>query len=233
MQVPTSKISWKPSFRIIASKFPPLGIFERVAEPGEWDDLLLLEAMTDPSVGLMIAHLQRMPEVERYKGNLAGRIMAPFVILDQTTGGRFNNSSLGAYYACKSLETAIHETVFHAEKFLVNGKVAETQNLDQLVISADIAGEFHDVRGMQLQLKDVYASHDYLSSQSFAVELKIENQSNGIAYSSLRHKKGECIAVFTPSLIKNAVEIQQLSYHWNGVRITGYFSISKFIDLDA
>lgn len=231
MRIPTSHVSWKPSFRIISNRFPPIHFFERIADPADWEVLLELESLTDPSALDSVGNLAVVPVADRITGPGAGRVMPSFTFLDQNyAGSRFSNSQFGAYYASSDLETAIAETVHQREQFMREHDIIKAQELDQLVILADISGEFHDIRDLTAQLLEVYQLNDYAASQALATRLKNDN-SNGIVYQSVRFKAGECIAVFRPTVVSNAREERHLTYLWDGTRITAYFEKQNFQEM--
>lgn len=231
MQIPSTQISWMPSFRIISDRFPSVNFFERIADPADWEALLEIESLTDPSAINSVGNLAVVPIEDRISGPGAGRVMPSFTFLDQSPpGSRFSNSQFGAYYASNNLVTAIAETVHNRQNFLHHHNITAPQELDQLVILADIAGEFHDIRDLTAELPEVYNPNDYAASQVLATRLRNDN-SNGIVYKSIRHTAGECIAVFRPPVISNAREERNLTYIWDGTRITGHFVKQSFQEL--
>ena len=46
--IPVSRVEWKGAVRIIRSAFPPIDLFERVADPVDWDALHAIESLTNP-----------------------------------------------------------------------------------------------------------------------------------------------------------------------------------------
>lgn len=231
MQIPTSQISWTPSYRIISDRFPPVNFFERIADPADWEALLELESMTDPSSMNSVGDISNIPIEDRITGPGAGRIMPSFIFLDQTPmGSRFSNNQFGAYYASNDLETAIAETINNRERFMHDHKIMAAQELDHLIILADITGSFHDIRNLRNELPEVYNPNDYAASQTLATRLRNDN-SNGIVYQSIRRTAGECIAVFRPPVISNAREDRHITYIWDGTRITGHYEKNRFQEI--
>src|SRR5689334_8160461 len=43
-----SEVRWQPCFRTIPSRFPTIHLFERIADPADWDALYWLESLTNP-----------------------------------------------------------------------------------------------------------------------------------------------------------------------------------------
>ena len=48
MKLQLARITWTPSWRIIPSRFPPIDLFERIADPADWEALIQLESLTNP-----------------------------------------------------------------------------------------------------------------------------------------------------------------------------------------
>jgi hypothetical protein len=92
--------------RIVASRLPTIHLFERVADPADWDALYKLESMTNPRLREQVGELSLVPVVDRVSGPNASVVMAPFTHLSPQ-GTRFTDGHFGAYYAAESVDTAI------------------------------------------------------------------------------------------------------------------------------
>ena len=113
----TARILWTPCWRIIPSRFPPIQLFERVADLADLEAIIALEAMTNPRLRDEIGDIQLVPPEERIAGPGTSVIMAAFTHLNPA-GSRFSDGSYGVYYAGMTLETAIRETTHHREAFM-------------------------------------------------------------------------------------------------------------------
>ena len=110
-------IDWPQAWRIIASRYPPINLFERLtADAAVWDALIALEQLTNPRVRDEVGDIALVPPEERVSGPGASYVMAAFTHLNPK-GSRFSDGGFGVYYAAAALETAIAETVFHFEVF--------------------------------------------------------------------------------------------------------------------
>jgi hypothetical protein len=65
---PLAPVDWKPCFRIIPSRFPPIGLFDRVAAPEDLEAIIELETMTNPRLRDEIGEIQLVPPDERISG---------------------------------------------------------------------------------------------------------------------------------------------------------------------
>ncbi|HYH81685.1 MAG TPA: RES family NAD+ phosphorylase [Longimicrobium sp.] len=178
--------------------YPPLKLFERVAEPEDLEEVLAIEALTDDSVRLLAGRLERIPPEDRLTGPGAGWVMGAFM---HPSPSRFNDDAVGAYYTAKDRETAIRETVYHKEQFLAATSESPL-DISMRMLVAQLNGVFHDIRGDGSRWPDLYHATSYTASQAFAQELR-GRRSAGITYDSVRHSGGECAAVFMPRAVSN------------------------------
>lgn len=220
-----TEIKWYPSWRIVPNRYPPINFFEKIAPPEDWDALMEIESLTDDQVRLLKEKIHNIKVEDRLSGPGASRIMASFVYL--YGGGRFSSTEFGAYYAAKELTTAIAETIYHREEFL-RATNEKSQDLENVVITANVRGEFHDLRGLASSHPYLYDPNDYSRSQIIARNLR-DAGSIGVIYDSVRCAGGECIAVFRPRVISNWRDAKILVYHWNGKKIEGYYEKKGFI----
>lgn len=101
------------------------------------------------------------------------------------------------------------------------------QDLDQLVILADLHGDLHDISNMRGALPAVYEQNNYAASQALAATQRAGG-SLGILYDSVRNPGNLCAAILQARVISNAREDRHITYRWNGTRITGYYDKGNF-----
>jgi hypothetical protein len=218
----TARVRWAEAFRAINSRYPPVDVFEHIADPGDWDTLLRIEEMTNPRVREAAGEIARVPVGERPSGPGASWIMAAFTHLGWPS--RFSDGSYGVYYAARALETAVRETAYHFGRFLA--ATAEPRGTEveiRVLISKGVEQRFHDVRTGHPEL---YLPDDYHPSQAFAAPL-VASGSNGLIYNSVRHENGTCLAVFRPKAIPCPKQGPHLRYHFDGHRIDRWFRIGE------
>jgi RES domain-containing protein len=219
-----SEVRWIPCFRIISSRFPTIHLFERVADPADWDALYWLESLTNPRLRDEVGEIELVPREDRVFGPGATVIMAPFTHLNPS-GSRFADSTFGAFYAAATLATAIAETRYHREQFL-RATHERPMEVDMRTYLSDITAPFHDIRGKRLEMPDVYHPDSYVLSQQLGRALKRAG-SNGVVYDSVRHEGGECLAVYRPRLIQNLRQGVHLRYVWDGQRICEVYELRR------
>jgi hypothetical protein len=213
MTPPVVHVTWTPCWRIIPSRFPPIQLFERVADPADLEAVFEIEALTNPRLRDEVGEIRLVPPEDRISGPGSSIVMAAFTHLNPQ-GSRFSDGSFGVYYAARELETAIAETSHHRARFL-RATAEGRMEIDMRVYLADLDGDLHDLRGRGAAHPGVYDPEDYGASQALARRLRREG-SNGVAYDSVRHAGGACVGVFRPPLLSNARQERHLCYVWDG-----------------
>jgi hypothetical protein len=132
---------------------------------------------------------------------------------------RFSDGSYGVYYAGNRFEVALHETVYHYERFMRATDEAPSQaDFRELVGSIDRV--LHDLRNTN-RFAEALDADDYMASQQLAHALRDEG-SDGIVYPSVRYPAGQAIAAFWPDAISIPAQARHLCYRWNGARVDAY-----------
>ena len=214
--IATAEIEWCPCFRIIPSRFPPVGLFDAVADPGDLEAVFQIEAITNDRLREEAGDLALVAPEDRIAGPGTTPIMAAFTHLNPD-GNRFTDGTYGVFYASLTIETAIAETSYHRVRFL-QATDEPAQELDMRVYSVDLKAELHDIRGMRESHPAFYHPTSYAMSQKLAGRLRAEG-SDGIVYQSVRDEGGECVGVFRPRLLTNCRQERHLCYVWDGAAI--------------
>jgi hypothetical protein len=210
----TSRVAWRPSYRIVSSRFPPVGLFDAIADPADLEAIYELEGMTNPRLRQELGQIDLVPAGRRIAGQGTTPIMAAFTH-PNPEGSRFSDGTWGVYYAAKERDTAVAETVYHRQLFLARTAEPAT-TLEMRCYLADIAGKLHDVRGGWPAIHD---PDSYAASQAMARRLHLSG-SNGVVYDSVRRPDGQCVAAFYPDLVGPAIQGPHVFYFWNGSRIS-------------
>ena len=224
-EIPIARIDWRPCYRIVPSRFPPVGLFDAVADPDDLEAVFQIEAMTNDRLRDEVGEISLVPPEDRISGPGTTPIMAAFTHLN-VEGDRFTNGSYGVFYASLTIETAIAETRYHRVRFLA-ATDEPAQELDMRVYAVDLDAELHDIRGMRESHPAYYHASSYAMSQELAAQLR-DDGSNGVAYLSVRHDGGECVAVFRPPLLSNCRQERHLCYVWDGRAIAMIYEKKNF-----
>jgi hypothetical protein len=218
---------WRPSWRLVSSRFPPAGLFDRVSSADDLEIVMEIEGLTNDRLRQELGQIALVPEEDRIYGPGTTPIMATFTHLNGE-GSRFTDGSYGVYYAANTIETAVAETRFHRSRFLAATREPPIE-IDMRSYASDIDADLHDIAGLQATLPDIYAPDPdkYGPAQAFARTLR-DAGSNGIVYSSVRNPGGECIAVFRPRLLQPVIQGKHYCYVWNGEQITDVYIKTEY-----
>ncbi len=223
----TSLVTWRPCHRLIASRFPTVGLYDGVAAPEDLDVVFAIEALTNPRVRQELGQLSLVPVADRVVGPGATLIMAAFTHLNPL-GSRFSDGTWGVYYAANSLPTAVAEVGFHRAAFLARTNEPAI-DVDLRWIQADVSAALHDLRDQGDALPAALDPAHYGASQDLARDLRGQG-SAGIVWHSVRDQTaktpGQCVALFKPKALSKARAAGHVTLHWNGATITHWFEKS-------
>jgi len=193
----------------VPSRFPPVGLFDRVARPEDLDAVFELEAMTNDRVRDEAGQLTLVPPDERISGPGTTPIMAAFTHLNPE-GSRFSDGTFGVYYCAQELDTALAEVRHHQARFLRRTSEGPMQ-LQMRLYLADVDARLTDVR----KVPECHRPDDYAPSQKLGIELRTSGR-DGVLYRSVRHAGGTCAAVFRPRMISHCRQSKHYALHFDG-----------------
>lgn len=217
---PIAAIDWALSHRIIRSIYPPIALFEDIADPADWDLIASAEAKTNPRVRDEIGDISLVPVARRVSGPSASLAMAPFTHISRDRPSRFSDGSYGVWYCGDRFEVALMETVHHFARFMrrTDEPPGDAQFRE---LTCGIAGALHDLRGGGFD--ECLHPDDWAAGQMLSARLR-RSGSDGVLYPSVRCPPGAAAALFWPDLIRlPIVQGRHLQYHWDGTAVTGYF----------
>jgi hypothetical protein len=214
LTAPETLLRWKGALRLVASRYPVVGLLDRVASPEDLDAVFELEGWTNDRISGELGLLHTIPRDEWVTGRaMASVIMASFCH-PRPGGSRFSTGERGAWYAARTIETALEESIYHrtAELREVGAFVTRVQ---MRVYLADFSARFHDIRAPRRAWAPLYDPDDYSVSQQFGQGL-LHAGSNGVVYRSVRDPGGECVACFRPPLVRDVRSGGHYEFHWQG-----------------
>jgi hypothetical protein len=218
--VPQGFIRWRAAPRLIASRYPTAGLFDRVASSSDVDAIIELEGWTNDRITGELGILNAVPRDEWVVGRPMDSVIMAAYCHPSPGGGRFTGEDRGAWYAARTIETALAESIYRRTQELREVGGFETR-VQMRVYLADFSARFHDVRGPSPAgqraafWNALYDPADYSSSQQLGRQL-LDSGSNGIVYRSVRHASGECLACFRPRLVRNVRAGGHYEYRWEG-----------------
>lgn len=207
---------WPRSHRIIRTVYPPVDLFEDIADPADWDMLVAAEAKTNPRVRDDIGNLALVPVARRVAGPGASMVMGAFTHASINRPGRFSDGSYGVWYCGDRPEVALAETAHHFERFM---RLTEQPSgeADYRELIAAIRGNLADGSAAACLLPD-----DWGAGQAFGRAAR-GGGADGVLYPSVRHPAGMAAALFWPDCVAlPVIQGRQLRYCWDGTRMTRY-----------
>ena len=215
-----SRVVWKPSYRLIPSHFPPIGVYDRVADPADLAAVFAVENLTNPRLRQEAGDISMVAPEDRVSGPGTTPIMAAFTHLNPE-GSRFSDGSYGVYYAAQDLDTAIAEVSHHRAVFMARTREPAI-DIDLRLIAAPLDAKLHDLRAVRGGAAQLFDPDDYGASQALGRQLRAAG-SWGVLYPSVRRRGGLCAGVFRPRALKPAREAAHIALHWDGRRISHWY----------
>ena len=211
-----TRLSWTASYRIIASRYPTVSVYDRIAGAGDFEAVVQIEALTNPRVREEHGDYHKIRAGDRMAGPGSTPVMASFAY---TGPSRFSDGTFGVYYASHDEPTAIAESLYHTAQFMRHTNEPSI-DLDKRLYKASIKGEYDDIRPLGKRSK-LYDPNSYDASQRYSARLYERDRVDGIVYRSVRRSEGECVAVYRPRLVSNCRPVKYLQFRWEGGRIAG------------
>jgi hypothetical protein len=210
---PENPNRWRRAARLIPSRFPAVGLFDRVASPADLDAVFELEGWTNDRITAEVGLLQTVAKEEWVVGTPMASVVMAAYCHPRAGGSRFSDSTRGAWYAARTFETALAESIYHRTRELAEVGGYETR-VQLRVYLADFSTRFHDIRAVR-GAAALYDAVDYSASQRFARAL-LDARSRGVVYRSVRDPGGECLACFRPALVRNVRVGGHYEFRWDG-----------------
>lgn len=205
---PRSRLTSR-TVRLIASRYPAVGVFDDIA--GSEEDLRAAFELEDLTNTRLIEtdRLRAIPGGEVPRGAVgASLVMAAFLHASEE-GGRFSDRRLGAWYAATEVETALAETIYHHERRLRASAAGFPARIQMRELISNIDGDLLDVRGQQANEPGLYHPTDYSGSQGFAAAYRwpfAAAREEGVIYDSVRRPAGINVCIWRPMSVTLPVE---------------------------
>lgn len=228
-QLPALLGSQVQAYRLINSKFPPIALFDDVADADEFEALYQIQALTNPRLLNEAGRIELIPRSEIPFG-IPGcaYATAPFTHLNPA-GSRFSDGSYGVLYVAATMETALAEVRHHQDLYW--SKVPEL-NYERFVFRG-LRCSFSDASmkdASNIAMSDpIYAPDDYTHSHLLGREVK-ESATSGLRYNSVRLHGNHCWALMTPRAVTSIIQTAHFEMIWNG-QITSVNAISGAVAL--
>ncbi len=213
------------AYRLVNSKFPPIALFDDVADADEFEVLYQIQELTNPRLKNELGRLELIPRREIPFG-IPGcsYAIAPFTHVNPA-GSRFSDGSFGVLYLADTLETALAEVRHHQSLYWSN---VPSLNYERFVFRG-LSCSFMD-KGMRdattIAITDpIYNPDDYSHSRLLGTLIK-KTRCPGIRYHSVRMPGSYCWALMTPKVVLSVIQTAHYEMVWNG-QLTSVSEISE------
>ena len=221
--LPVAEPATVMGYRLVNSKYPPIALFDEVADPDEFEALYELQARTNPRLLNEAGRLEFLPRNQIPFG-IPGcsYAVAPFTHLNPA-GSRFSDGSFGVLYLADKLATALAEVQHHQQLYWtqVEGLAFDRLLLRALSCKFDQTGML-DMTGISLD-DPIYDPHDYSAARVAGAKLK-QTAAKGLKYNSVRSPGNICWGLLTPKPVHSIVQASHYEMIWDG---RGISSVNK------
>ena len=224
-RLPTLAGEQVQAYRLVNSKFPPINLFDDVADAQEFEALYQIQALTNPRLRNELGQIEMIPRSEIPFG-IPGcsYATAPFTHVNPA-GSRFSDGSFGVLYLAASMETALAEVQHHQSLYW-----SKVQGLNyERFVFRGLACAFVDAAmkdATSIAMKDqIYAPDDYAASHRLGKSVK-QAGCPGLRYHSVRLVGNHCWALMTPRPVSSIIQTAHYEMIWNG-QITGVNQIHE------
>jgi hypothetical protein len=211
----SQSLRWTPGHRIIRTIYPPVDLFEDIADPADWELLVSAEARLNPRIRDAVGNLALVPIDRRISGPTASIAMGAFTHVSTDRPSRFSDGSTGVWYCGDRVEVALAETAHHFQRFMraTNEPPADA---DFRLLTCAASGQ------VEVAPDACLVAEDWRPGQMFGRQMRAHGL-DGIIYRSVRYPPGQAAAIFWPNcLTLPIVQSQQFRYRWDGTRMTHY-----------
>ncbi|KPA88529.1 RES family NAD+ phosphorylase [Pseudomonas fuscovaginae] len=202
------------SYRLVNSKFPPIALFDDVANADEFDILYQVQALTNPRLQNEVGTINLIPLSEIPFGITGcSYATAPFTHVNPD-GSRFGDGSFGMLYLADTMDTAIAEVRHHQEAYW-----SKVQGLNyERFVFRGLTCQFDEVGVLDATVlpmtHPIYAPDDYSASRALGRDVK-KAKASGLRYRSVRSPGNTCWALTTPRHVASIIQSSHYEMIWN------------------
>ena len=217
-------------YRLIHAKFPPINIFDDVANADDFDALYAIQALTNPRLQNEVGKLALVAREDIPFGITGCHYAAASFTQVNPDGSRFSDGSFGLMYVGDTADTAINEVRYHQQTYWQN---VPNLHYERFVFKA-LKCTFEVNLGLDathlLLSHPIYAPNDYSASRILGTEIRNNTAYSTLKYHSVRNPSGTCYALFTPKHVKEIIQTCHYEMIWSGNVIQ---SVNVVIKVDS
>ncbi len=224
-QLPERPDGQLQAYRLVNSKFPPIALFDDVADADEFETLYQLQTLTNPRLQNEAGRLELIARSEIPFG-IAGcsYATAPFTHVNPT-GSRFSDGSYGVLYLASTMDTALAEVRYHQDRYWSN---VVGLSYDRFVFRG-LSCQFNEAGMLDATIvpmaDPIYDPNDYSHARRLGRQVKSAGNP-GLRYRSVRNEGQLCWALITPKPVASIIQTAHFEMIWNG-RIASVSAVSE------
>lgn len=202
------------AYRLINSKFPPIDLFEDVADKEAFEALYQIQALTNPRLLTAVGDLNLVPHDEIPFGiDGCSYALAPFTHVNPA-GSRFSDGTYGVLYVADKMATALAEVHYHQNRFWsgVKGLQFERFVFRGLCCTFDCGARDATILDRS---HPIYDPDDYGPARELGRVLR-EKREPAIQYHSVRNPGAVCWGLFSPWPVQRVVQSTHYEMIWTG-----------------
>jgi hypothetical protein len=203
----------QPFHNLIPSRFPPVAVYERIAE-GRDELFTAIEEMTNPRVREKERLTRGLAPVDQDQPRFKNWNHAPFVY-PNPEGSRFYTADRNVVELADELQTALAISIGKRTDFLRRTAEPSTY-LEMRQIVRPVRGTYLDATswdGMEDRARR-------LELGKFAVDEKLD----GILFRPDERRSARCVVVLKAECLGRPIQGEHFKYMWNGQAINAFFS---------
>ena len=205
------------AWRLVNTKFPPIAIFDDVANADEFQALYAVQQLTNPRLQNELGNLNLLPLAQiPYSIPGCSYACAPFTHVNPD-GSRFSDGSYGVLYLADNIATAIAEVHYHQQKLWQNIKGLHYDTIIMRGLQVEFNGLLIDLTTSNNQ--PIHHPDDYSVARQIGYQL-ITNKGEGIQYHSVRSPGAVCWALMTPKNVTSVIQTSHFEFVYDGEKIT-------------
>lgn len=222
----SKKITNTVGFRLVNSKFPPINLFDDVADADEFEAVCAIQELTNPRILNELGNLNCLPIAEIPFGiDGCNYATSPFTHVN-SDGSRFSNGDYGLLYLADTIDTAIKETVYHQERYFKNITGLHYDTIIMRGLKFTFSCTALDIKAAD---ENIYHPDDYTFSRLLGRQA-LKDKVEALEYCSVRSAGQTCWALYTPKNVQKVIQAKHYEYVWDGQKISKVNQL-KNIDL--
>lgn len=214
------------AYRLIHSRFPPIALFDDVADEAEFEALYQVQALTNPRLLAEAGNASLLP-TKQIPFGITGcsYAVAPFTHVNPD-GSRFSDGSYGVLYLADEMQTALLEVQHHQQLYWQNVPDLKFERFvfRGLKVEFSVPKEPPVEHGLSaIHFNDnhpIYNANDYSAARSLGREIKQQKPLATLHYKAVRRVSATCWALFSPKHVASVKQSQHYEMVWDTKKIS-------------